>query len=165
MVMGKKKGNKMERDVAKTLSIWMFNDEHVLKRESTSGASKVNYCGDIIVIKQINWSNFPFLIETKTGYENFTPSLYQYTKVLEWFNKSIVESKQHNQWIIFLICQFLNQKALLFTNYQLDLEKILPTVIIPNQINGEVQWIYTYIFKDIIKLNFLDLFGKEITYR
>jgi hypothetical protein len=165
MVMGKQKGNKMERDTAKTLSFWMFNSEHVLKREPTSGATKHNYCGDIYPQQQINWSNFPFLIETKTGYENHTPTLWQYTKVLEWFNKSIGEGKQHNQWIIFLICQFKNKPALLFTNYHLDLDTISPVAIIPNQVNGEIQWINIYVFKDLIKLNFIDIFGKEIKYR
>lgn len=165
MVLGKRKGNKMERDVAKLLSIWMFNSEHVLKREPTSGASKFNYCGDVYPQQQIDWSNFPFLIETKTGYEQHTPTFWQYTKTLEWFNKASVEGRQHNQWIIFLICQFKNRSALLFTDYHLDLEKIVPTAIIPNQINGEIQWIYVYTLKEVIKLNFLDLFGKEIKYR
>jgi hypothetical protein len=165
MVLAKAKGNKMERDTAKTLSSWMFNDEHVLKREPTSGAIKYNYCGDVFPMKQINWSNFPFLIETKTGYETFTPSLWQYSKVLEWFNKSLVESKQHNQRIIFLICQFKNKPTLLFTNYQIDLDKIVPMSIFPNQINGDINWIQTYLFKDILKLNFIELFGNEIEYR
>ena len=161
----KAKGGKMERDTAKTLSIWMFEDEHVLKREPTSGAVKHNYCGDIFPMKQINWANFPFLIETKTGYENHTPTLHQYTKVIEWFNKATIEGKQHNQWIIFLICQFKNKSALLFTNYYLDLDTILPIAIIPNQTNEDINWIYIYIFKDLLKLNFIDLFGKEIKYR
>ena len=155
----------MERDTAKTLSIWMFDDEHVLKREATSGATKHIYCGDIIPIKQINWSNFPFLIETKHGYEQHIPTLAKYAKVLEWFNKSVTEGKQHQQPIIFLICQFLNQKALLFTNFQLALDKIVPVSIIPNQINGDISWIQVYLFKDLLKLNFIELFGSEITYR
>jgi len=165
MVNGKRKGGKMERDTAKTLSFWMFDDEHVLKREPTSGAIKHAYCGDVFPMKQIEWGYFPFLIETKTGYEEHTPTLWKYTKVLEWFNKSIIESKQHNQWIIFLICQFKNQSQLLFTNYQFDLNKIVPVAIIPNQLNGEIQWINTYLFKELIKLNFLDLFNTEIQYR
>jgi len=165
MVLGKAKGNRMERDTAKTLSMWMFDEEHTLKREPTSGAIKHNYCGDIFPMAQINWSNFPFLIETKTGYEQHTPSFWQYTKVIEWFNKSTIEGKQHNQWIVFLICQFKNKSALLFTNYNLELKEIVPVAVIPNQTNGDINWIYTYIFKDVIKLNFLDLFGKEIEYR
>lgn len=165
MVLGKTKGNKMERDTAKTLSLWMFNDEHTLMREPTSGATKYNYCGDIFPMKQINWAHFPFLVETKTGYESSIPTLWQYTKVLEWFNKSLNESKQHNQWIIFLICQFKNKAALLFTNYQLDLEKIVPITVLTDQVNGDINWINTYIFKEVIKYNFLDLFGKEIEYR
>lgn len=165
MNTGKAKGNKMERDVAKILSIWMFNDEHTLKREPTSGGSKHNYCGDIFPMKQIDWKNFPFLIETKTGYVTFTPTLWQYSKVLEWFNKSIIESKKHCQSVIFLICQFKNKPIILFTNEQVDLNKIVPLSILPNQINGHISWIQAYLFKDIIKLNFLDLFGKKIEYR
>lgn len=165
MVMGKQKGNKMERDVAKTLSFWMFGSEHVLKREPTSGAVKHNYCGDVYPQQQIEWLNFPFLIETKTGYEQHTPTLWQYSKVLEWFTKSTKEGEQHRQWIVFLICQFKNKPTLLFTNYHLDLEKILPVALIPNQTNGDIHWIYTYIFKDLLKLNFTDLYGEEIKHR
>ncbi len=165
MVLGKRKGNQMERDTAKALSIWMFNDQHVLKREPTSGSTKYNYCGDIYPQQQINWSYFPFLIEVKTGYEQYTPTFWQYTKPLEWFNKSYMESIQHNQWIIFLICQFKNKTALLFTDYLLPLDKIVQTIILPNQINEEIVWIHTYLFKKVLKLNFLDLFGKEIQHR
>lgn len=165
MVDGKKKGGKMERDTAKALSSWMFGDEHVLKREPTSGAIKHAYCGDVFPMKQHNWSHFPFLIETKTGYENHSPTLSQYTKVTEWFNKSIIESKQHNQYIIFLIWQIKNKQALLFTNFQLALDKIVPVSIIPNQINGDINWIQVYLFKDILKLNFMELFGSEINHR
>lgn len=160
-MISKQKGGKMERDTAKTLSLWMFGDEHVLKREPTSGASKHNYCGDVYPQQQIDWEYFPFLIETKTGYEKHTPTLWKYNKILEWFNKSIIESKRHNQWIIFLICQFKNQSALLFTNYQFDLEKIIPCAMIPNQTDDDIQWISVYLLKDIIKINFLDLFSTE----
>jgi len=165
MVNPKQKGGKMERDTAKLLSVWMFNNEHTLKREPTSGALKYNYCGDIYPQQQINWSNFPFLIETKTGYEPHTPTLWKYTKILEWFNKSSIESKVHNQHIIFLICQFKNKSSLLFTNYQIDLDKSIPLCIFPNKTNGEIKWIYTYLFKPILELNFNDIFSSEITYR
>lgn len=161
----KRKGGKMERDTAKSLSVWMFEDEHVLKREPTSGAIKYNYCGDIYPQKQINWSNFPFLIECKTGYQEHSPTFWKYSKSIEWFNKASVESRQHNQWIIFLICQFKNKPTLLFTNYQIDLHRIIPNVIIPNQINGQINWINVYNFKDMLKLGFPDIFGQEITYR
>jgi hypothetical protein len=165
MVMGKSKGNKMERDTAKELSYWMFDDEHTLKREPTSGACKYNYCGDIFPMKQINWEHFPFLIETKTGYEQHSPTLWKYQKVLDWFNKSLQESHQHNQWIIFLICQFKNKPKHLFTNYQLNLEQIIPCSIIPNQTNNQLIWIYIYSFKNILEIEFLNLFGSEIKYK
>ncbi|MFA7202521.1 MAG: hypothetical protein WC188_02245 [Candidatus Caldatribacteriota bacterium] len=163
--MGKAKGNKMERDTAKILSYWMFDDEHTLKREPTSGAMKYNYCGDIFPMKQIEWKHFPFLIETKTGYENNTPTLWQYTKVIEWFNKSLNESLQHNQHIIFLICQFKNKPKLLFTNHHFDLDKIIPLSILPNERNGSLDWIYVYSFKNILKLNFIELFNNIIEWR
>jgi hypothetical protein len=53
----KKLGNAFERRVAKDLSLWIYNDPHVLKREPTSGATKDNYCGDIFPMKQLlpNW--------------------------------------------------------------------------------------------------------------
>lgn len=165
MVLGKAKGNKMERDTAKALSIWMFNDEHTLKREPTSGAFKYNYCGDIFPMKQIKWLNFPFLVETKTGYEQNTPTFWRYNKIIEWIIKAINETKQHNQHIMFLICQFKNKPTLLFTNFQIDLKYILPTVIIPIQINGDINWINVYLFKELLKLNFYDIFGSQITYR
>ena len=165
MVLGKAKGNKMERDTAKALSIWMFNDEHTLKREPTSGMVKNTYCGDIFVMKQIDWLNFPFLIETKTGYEHHTPTLWQYNKVLEWFNKATVEGKIHNQYIILLICQFKNKPPLMFTNYQIDINQIIPLSIIPNRLHGGIEWINVYAFKELLKLNFYDIFGKEIKYR
>ena len=165
MVNSKRKGGQFERDIAKTLSIWMFNDSNVLKREPTSGATKCNYSGDVFPMKQIDWSNFPFIMELKTGYEEHTPTFYKYTQILNWFNKSNIESHQHNQYIIFLICRFKSQPILLFTNYQLQLDKIVPLVIIPNQVENEIQWIYTYKFKDLLELNFLDLFGSEISYR
>jgi len=165
MVQSKAKGNKMERDTAKALSFWMFNDEHTLKREPTSGAFKYNYCGDIFVMRQINWSHFPFLIETKIGYEQHTPTLWQYSKITEWFIKATNEGKQHNQWITFLICQFKNKPSLLFTNYQIELNKILPVSVIPIKLNGDIIWSSVYIFKDLLKLNFLEIFGSEITYR
>jgi len=161
----KQKGNKMERDTAKALSIWIFNDEHVLKREPTSGACKNNYCGDIFPMKQIEWINFPFLIETKSGYEQHIPTLWQYNKVINWYNKAINESKQHNQHIILLICQFKNKSTILFTNYQIDIKYILPMSIIPNQINGEIHWINVYLFKELLKLNFNDIFINDIKYR
>lgn len=165
MVLGKSKGNKMERDTAKSLSIWMFREEHVLKREPTSGASKYNYCGDVYPQQQINWSHFPFLIETKTGYEQHTPTFWQHTKIIEWYAKAWQESKQHNQYIIFLICQFKGKSALLFTNYQIDIDSIVPILIIPIPTDNDIDWVNVYTFKDLLKLDFHTLFKNEINYR
>ena len=50
----------------------------------------------------------------------------------------------------------MNKPAILITNYQIDLKKIVPVSIIPNQTNGDIDWINVYLFKELLKLNFLD---------
>jgi hypothetical protein len=166
MLNGKRKGNKMESDIAKELSIWMFNDKDALKREPTSGATKQVYCGDIFPMKQIDWSHFPFLIETKTGYEQHTPTLWNYSKVINWFNKSVSESQKHNQNIVLLICRFKNKPILLFTNFQIKLNEIVPLSIIPNIVNDVfLNWINIYSYKQLLQINFFDIFGEKIEYR
>ena len=165
MVLGKAKGNQEERKQAKILSNWMFDDPNTLKRQSDSGALKDIYCGDIIPIKQINWSHFPFMIEIKSGYEEHIPTFWSYSKPANWYIKAVEEGKIHNQYIIFLICQFLNKQALLFTNYQLDLNKIYPNIIIPIPIENDLHWIFIYNLKWVLDINFMELFNKEINYR
>ncbi|MDD4081790.1 MAG: hypothetical protein PHD05_00250 [Sphaerochaetaceae bacterium] len=156
----------MENDISRDLSIWMFDDKNTLKREPTSGATKHVYCGDIFPMKQINWINFPFLIETKTGYEQHTPTFWNYSKVIDWFNKSLKESQIHNQHIILLICRFKNKPILLFTNFQIKLDQITPLAIIPNIIDDEILgWINVYSYKQLLQINFYDIFGEKIEYR
>jgi hypothetical protein len=162
----KQKGNTFENKISKILGQWMFNDIHVLSRHLTSGAQKQVYCGDIIPIKQLDeykeWKNkFPFLIETKHGYPQHVPTVWSFTKVGEWYIKSYQESLLNKQPIIFLICQFKNKKTILITNYLIDVNKFLFNSVFPIQINGDLHYTYVYIFGELLKYNFHDLFNLE----
>lgn len=166
MPPGKQKGNSYERKVAKELSFWMFEDTDFLKRHATSGMDKSVWCGDVVPVKQLpdTWKrHFPFLIEAKSGYPQHFPTFWKYGKVSEWFKKSYLEGQINNQPVTLLICQFKNQRALLITNYLIDIDKLLFNVVIPICINGNVHYGYVYLFNDILKYDFYELFNiKEI---
>lgn len=151
-------GNSFERKIAKELSIWMFNDQHVLKREPTSGATKNVYCGDIFPMKQINWEVWPFHIECKYGYSQFTPTLLSYPIIEKWYLKALAESKiTENQNIILLICNFKNKKGIMvFTNKKL--KKILYKSIICIKTNGILENVYCYDYNEMLKYNFESVF-------
>jgi len=163
----KSKGNAYERKVAKELSIWMFNDKHLLKRKSDSGMVKDNYCGDVYPEGQLplNWKgSFPFLIECKSGYPQHHPTFWKYKMVEKWFNKAYKESLINKQSIIFLICQFKNQRALLITNELLDMNNILFNVAFPivNEIEEDVKYGYVYNYNELLKLDFYKIFDLNI---
>lgn len=163
-VNSKQKGGAFERKIAKELSLWFFEDEDVLKRSPTSGADKCIWNGDIVPMKQLpdTWEKqFPFIIECKTGYEQFYPTFWNYNKIIEWFQKAYKESIDHDQHNVFLICQFKNRPALCITNIFIDLTVIYPNVIIP--IHSEVLncWLYVYDYKTLLTLNFNMIFQKE----
>ena len=156
----KRKGNNEELKQAKQLSYWMFGDETVLERHQTSGAKKTAYSGDIIPIKQLaqyGWTKFNFMIEVKTGYEQFKPDFWRYTKVTEWFIKMRQDGQQTGQDIGLLICQFKNMPALLVTDQHFD-GKILFNVSFPICSNGYVEFLYVFFLKDIFKYDFAELF-------
>lgn len=116
-------GNRFEREVARQLSIWMFDDEHTLKREPTSGAVKNVYTGDIFPMKQLEWEYWPFHIECKYGYEEKMPTLLNFKIIEGWYLQCVAESTQCNnkQEIILLICNFKAKRGtLLCTNKELS---------------------------------------------
>jgi len=166
VVNQKRKGGSYERKVAKELAFWMFNDPNFLKRHSSSGMDKSVWCGDIVPMKQLPdelWKrHFPFLIETKTGYDSHSPTFWRYTQIINWYNKAYTEGLINNQPIIFLICQFKNKQPLLITNYMIDLNKLLFNVVIPIERNGELNYVYVYPFKPILEKNFYDLIDLNI---
>jgi len=142
----KKIGNKAEREIAFQLSNWIWNDAHILKRESTSGAVKTVYYGDIFPIKETGWDHFPFYIEVKHGYEKQLPNLFNFNIVEEWWYKCVLESEQSNgQDIILLIYNSTGRRGvLLFTNKKLN----IPFKCI---LNISPHIVYCYDFKKMIK--------------
>lgn len=118
----KAKGNAFEIKLAKLLSTWMFNTPNILWRDSTSGARKVIYNGDIIPAQVENypWKTWPFIIEAKHGYKEFIPTLMNQDKVRFWLNKLLSE-RTEKQFIPILIAKFHNSRMTLFiTNLLLD---------------------------------------------
>lgn len=156
----KRIGNTFEKKIARDLSMWMFDDINVLKREPTSGALKTVYCGDIFPMKQISWKQFPFLIECKYGYEQFTPTLINYSIIEKWYLKALAESKQSkDQKIIFLICNFKGRRGILFcTNIELNESVINYKCVLCIKNNGNNEYLFCYLFEDLLKCNFKDIF-------
>lgn len=158
----KRKGGAYERKVAAELSLWMFSDKDVLKRHPSSGADKCIWTGDIVPLKQLptSWNKFfPFMIETKIGYELDKPTFWKHTRVLNWFIKAYNEGLLHKQHNIFLICQFKSMQPLLFTNILLDNTLIDMVLTLPIKLtNGSYLWVYTYLYKDMLNIEFAKLF-------
>jgi hypothetical protein len=142
----KKLGNQGEREIAKQLSEWIFNDSHVLKRAPDSGAQKDIYTGDIIPIKMIDWGYFPLHIEIKAGYTDLTPTLLNFKMVSKWYLKCVEESTipGNKQEIILLIMNFKSrQGVLLATNKELN----IPWKCI---LNIDPHIVYCYDYKEML---------------
>ena len=158
----KEKGNREERKQAKQLSLWMFNDKDVLKRQSDSGALELIWSGDVIPLKQMppEWNGrWPFMIEIKIGYKNNLPTFWSYNKLVKWVKKAYIESKTHNQNIVMLITQFHNRPALISINYFIC--NLPYQVIYPVECKDVWLHMYTYKLKDLINIPFYQVFNFE----
>lgn len=155
MINSKEKGNCFERKIAKELSIWMFDDQNILKRHPSSGTDKCIWTGDIVPLAQLptwKFEKWPFQIECKTGYDVYSPTFWKFDKIKEWFSKAKKESEINNQEIILLICQFKYKKKLVFTN------KFLNNIDYGVIIKNEDYHIITYYYEDLISKNFNEVF-------
>jgi len=147
-------GNRGERKIAKELSLWIWNDPHILKKEVTSGAVKTVYFGDIYPIKETGWGEiFPFYFEIKWGYENHTPTLLNFSIIEKWWYKCVKESEQSNgQEIILLIMNFKGRKGILLsTNKKLNIPYKCILNIYPHIV-------YCYDYKEMLEYNFETVF-------
>ena len=153
-------GNTFERSIAKQLSEWIYSDQHVLKREPTSGATKDNYVGDVYPAKQLtpNQPEWLYLVECKYGYTQNTPTLLNYKIVESWYLKSLQETKQsEKQKIILLIANFKGKRGvLLCTNKFLNCIHCNCVLCIRN--NGDVEYVYCYDYGEMLKYKFTDVF-------
>lgn len=156
--LGKAKGSQFEREISKKLSLWMFNDSHTLCRHPTSGANKYVYVGDVIPIKQINWSSFPFLFELKCGYKNQTPTFMNYQIITKWLIKAYSErtTMQHNVW---LVTRFKNYKTICIISDQLNINWDL-SIYVPELKEYffvyDLDTLFRYNFEDVIQPNLLN---------
>lgn len=160
-VKGKEKGGRYEREKAKDLSVWIFGEQHVLKRHPDSGASKQIWCGDIYPMQQIpDWhGQFPFMIECKNGYPKDTPTFWKMTRVKKWFEKAYLEGIEHDQEILWLIARFKYQPELFITN--VPLPDMLFEVCFPVEIDKEIKYAYVYRYTDVLDKNFYDLYNLQ----
>lgn len=166
MGIGKSKGNQFERDTARNLSTWFFNDKGLLWRESTSGGRKGDaYSGDIVPSNvekfSKHWSTWPLIIECKSGYRQHTATLSNQTKIRSWLIKLLSE-RTDVQNIPLLIVRFHSQKTILLTTLQLDTWCNLSLAL---QQNGVVNIFYIYLFNELLKLDFYSIFPKDISDR
>ena len=99
-----------------------------MKRESSSGSSKIVYAGDSVLVKQLHnilpkipkrLNRFNLMVEVKSGYKEEIPTIYRRRMVEDWFIKSIEDGCPLGQTIVFLICQFKNMSKVFFTNYKI----------------------------------------------
>lgn len=156
----KSKGGAFEREIAKELSKWIFDDINILRRESSSGAIKTLLTGDIIPVGQISdeyayLRRWPFHIECKTGYKEHSPDFWSHSIIEKWYKKCKQESIIHDQNIIFLICRFKNRKKLLITNH--FYQNIQFNVIV----NIENEPVIVYDYDNLLKIPFKNFYFKE----
>lgn len=155
----KEQGNREERKQAKKLSGWMFGDEHMLKKQSDSGALEIIWSGDVVPMKQMpdEWNKrWPFLMEVKNGYKKHYPDFWKYGQLAGWVKKAYRESKTHNQHILFVTTQFYRRTALVTTNY---CTTALPfQVSFPVELDNQWKFMYVYRLKDMMSIDFKQVF-------
>jgi len=159
----KAKGNGFEREIAKTLSEWIFNDEYVLGRDPTSGArntvigSNKVYAGDVVPVKQLPESvlppgKFPFLLELKTGYKKDIPTVFQQKIIHTWTKKLISELTEEQKTPIFIL-RFHYQPTMIVMPFELKSLHWEVCFNIPILRRGYLKF-YAYPFNQIIKHEF-----------
>jgi len=151
----KSKGNKYERDTAKKLSKWMFNDPTILYKHEDSGARKVVYNGDITVkhVSKYPWKIFPFVIECKNGYAQNIPTLMNQNHLKKWLVK-LLNERTDEQRIPLFIAQYHHQIPILMTTVILNFGYQL-ALVVPHK--GVNEFFYVYKFNELMKRDFLEM--------
>lgn len=149
---GKQKGNAFERKIAKVLSTWIFKDDNILWRDSTSGGRKKVYNGDIVPenAHAFPWGTWPFHFELKTGYPDHVPTLINQNKVREWLCK-LMDELTETQHIPMLIAQFTNLQPILITSLVLDFYCDVMMVL---TYKGYYYHFYVYNFNQLMNADF-----------
>jgi len=134
----KSKGNSFEREVAKTLSIWIYKDPNALRRHPTSGAEKNFGNGADIANFNPDFPNLNVFIEVKRGYKD---DIFNARKqILEWYN--VAKPKNTQNYPIWIIWKILNRGIIIASTQQF--QSITPLFLIDD--------LFIYDFKELIKI-------------
>lgn len=151
----KAKGNKYERETAKKLSKWMFNDPTILYKHEDSGARKVVYNGDVTPkhISKYPWKIFPFVIECKNGYKQNIPTLMNQNHLKKWLKKLLSE-RTDEQRIPLFIAQYHRQIPILLTTITLNCKYELALLVNYADVD---EFFYVYKFNELLKKDFIKI--------
>jgi len=165
----KAKGNGFEREIAKVLSTWIFNNKYILGRDPTSGArgtilgAGTVYAGDIVPVKQLPVSvlphgKFPFIFELKTGYKKDIPTIFQQKILHKWIKKLIGELTDEQTTPI-LIIKFHYQKTMVMMPFDLTSMHWDVCISVPVMNFGNLKF-YAYPFEDLIQYDFDTIYSQ-----
>lgn len=117
----KRKGSSFERDVAKTVSIWIYGKTDVLRRSPTSGAEHQYGYGADVSLFQPGYDEFKYFIEVKCGYKD---DLFNARKqILEWYE--IAREKNKKNYPIWIIWKLLNRGIIIASSKKfLNIEEL-----------------------------------------
>jgi hypothetical protein len=160
-VKGKSKGSNFEREKAKELSIWMFDNPNVLYRHGSSGARKNVYSGDIVPEAELiehGWKTWPFVIELKTGYKQHIPTLGNQTHLKKWLSKLLNECNAKQACPIFM-WQLYKASCIFLTTEKL---KIHWELVLNLERNGQNIYFFVYDYKTLLKYKFMSIIPDNI---
>ena len=143
----KRAGSSWERDLAKTLSIWVYGKESVIRRHPTSGSEKGYGDGADLAVFQPGYDPFEFFVEAKRGYKD---DLFNARKqLLEWYGTAKSKNKKNNP--IWIVWKILNRGVVLATDRPFEVGEVL----------FRINDLWVYDFKELTKNNFQDLFDHK----
>jgi hypothetical protein len=128
----------------------MFDDGNLLYRESTSGARKIAYSGDVVPYNKLPISKWPFIVECKHGYENYSARFSKFDIIIKWINKANKE-KTKEQHLLLLVVRFPSEKILFITEFPSKNNVHRLTV------NSDKIY-YVYYLDEITSSNFFEVF-------
>lgn len=150
----KARGSNWEREAAKKLSIWLYDDPDVLKRTPSSGADKTISASDIMIMKQTD-RIFQLHIECKTGYEKKQDIFNAVDQINMWYE--VAKQEKGIQDPVWILWRIPYKGILLASDRELLDQKSIAIIPKPN--------IFVYVLEEILehmtKDEFFRLFGKE----
>lgn len=111
----KRKGSAFERDIAKELSIWIYDKCDVLRRSPSSGAEHQFAQGADVALFQPNEQLFNFYVELKNGYKSDLVNARK--QILGWYEKAKENNKK--KWPIWIIWKIPRQVTLFISDKKL----------------------------------------------